>query len=255
MKKLMIAGIAALSAAVSFGVESANVVGYAGAALRGNAQAAGAGACFVNVDSTDLTLANLKITGYDAADGYADFEVYAKKLDGFGRGGTSFYWCDFEEEGTTYYGWYDEDMNDYNNESVTIGEGLWIYSPSADYQLQSAGQVPTSDISVVLRSGGQAKLIANPMPLTITLSAIKVEGYETTDGYADFEIYAKKLDGFGIGGTSYYWCDFEEEGTTYYGWYDEDMNEYNEVEVAAGEALWVYSPSTDFAVVFPAPEL
>ena len=39
----------------------------------------------------------------------------------------------------------------------------------------------------------------------------------------------------------------------YYGWYDEDMNDYNDVEVAAGDSLWIYSPSTDYSVVFPTP--
>ena len=231
------------------------MVGYNGATLRGNAQAAGVGACFVNVDNTDLTLGNLKVTGYATEDGYAEFEVYAKKLDGFGRGGTSFYWCDFEEEGESYIGWYDEDMNEYNDEEVVIGDGLWVYSPDANFKFQSAGQVPSSDISIALRSGGQAKLVANPMPVGLTLGEIKIEGYAAEDGYAKFEVYAKKLDGFGRGGTSFYWCDFEEEGETYFGWYDEDMNEYNDEDVTAGEGLWIYSPSTNFSVVFPAPAL
>jgi hypothetical protein len=93
------------------------------------------------------------------------------------------------------------------------------------------------------------------MPVGLTLGEIKIEGYSAEDGYAEFEVYAKKLDGFGRGGTSFYWCDFEEDGETYFGWYDEDMNEYNDEDVAAGEGLWIYSPSTDFSVVFPAPAL
>ena len=255
MKKLMIAASAAFIATVGFGIESANVVGYNGAALRGGSQAAGVGASFVNVDNTDLTLGDLKIVGYATEDGYADYEIVAKKLNGYGVGGTSYIWCDFEEEGETYYGWYDEDMNEYNDEPVTIGEGLWIYSPNANFKLQSSGAVPSADIAVTLRGGNQAKLIANPMPLTLTLGEIKVSGYAAEDGYADYEVVAKKLNGYGVGGTSYIWCDFEEEGEIYYGWYDEDMNDYNDVELAAGESLWVYSPSTNFSVVFPAPAL
>ena len=80
-------------------MESANVVGYAGASLRGGSQAAGAGACFVNVDNTDLTLGDLKVTGYPAEEGYADFEVVAQKLNGYGQSGISYVWCDFEEDG------------------------------------------------------------------------------------------------------------------------------------------------------------
>ncbi len=239
---------------MSFGVESANVVGYDTLALRGGGQAKGAGASFLPVSGESITLGDVKITGYSSEDGYADFEVIAKQLDGAGRGGTAYFWCDFEEEGETYYGWYDEDMNSFSSLELVPGEGLWVYSPSTDLSIQSAGAVPDTDIAVVLRSGGQAKMAANPMPTTLTLGDISVSGYSTEDGYADFEIIAKVLDGAGRGGTAYFWCDFEEEGETYYGWYDEDMNCFNEtVEVAAGEGLWVYSPSTDYSLVFPTP--
>ncbi len=221
--------------------------------MRSGGQAKGVGASFLNVGETPLTLSDIKIIGYASTDGYADFEINAKQLDGFGRGGTAYFWCDFEEEGDTYYGWYDNDMNCYNDLELAPGEGLWIYSPSTDFKVQSAGQVPVEDIAVTLRSGGQAKMVANPMPTTLTLGDIGITGYSKEDGYADFEINAKQLDGFGRGGTAYFWCDFEEEGDTYFGWYDNDMNCYNDVEVASGEGLWIYSPSTSFSAVFPTP--
>ena len=200
-----------------------------------------------------MTLGDIKVVGYDATEGYADFAIEAKKLDGYGRGGIGYLWCDFEEEGETYYGWYDGDMNEYNDVEVEAGEGLWVYSPSSDFSLQSAGQVPSTSIAVTLRGGSQARMVANPMPVALTLGEISVTGYDAAEGYADFAIEAKKLDGYGRGGIGYLWCDFEEEGETYYGWYDGDMNEYNDIEVEAGEGLWVYSPSTAFSLVFPTP--
>ena len=234
-------------------VES-DVVGYDTFGLRGSGQAVGAGASFLNVDGSDLTLGDILITGYSASDGYADFDVQAKQLNGYGVGGTTYYWCDFEEEGETYKGWYDEDMNEYNDLPLVPGEGLWIYSPSTDFKIQSSGAVPKTSISVALRGSGQAKMVSNPMPATLTLGQISISGYSAEDGYADFDVQAKKLNGYGVGGITYYWCDFEEEGDVYYGWYDEDMNDYNDdVEVVAGEGLWIYSPSTAFSVVFPSP--
>ena len=230
---------------------SANIVGYNGATLRGGGQAAGVGASFVNVNNTDLTLGDLKVVGYDS--NYDGFEVIAKKLNGAGVGGTSFYWCDYEEDGQTYYGWYDGDMNEYNTEKVVLGEGLWVYSPNANFKLQSSGSVPTSDVAVTLRGEGQAKMVANPMPLQLSLGEVLISGY--TGSYDGFEVIAKKLNGAGVGGTSYYWCDYEEDGNTYCGWYDADMNDYNDVPVSAGEGLWIYSPSTSYSVVFPAPVL
>ena len=239
---------------MAFGdVVSSDVVGYDQTALRGGGQAAGAGASFIRVDGNATTLSDIGVTGYDTTEGYADFEVEAKQLDGAGRGGTGYCWCDFEEDGVTYKGWFDGDMNEYNDLELAPGEGLWVYSPSTSFKLQSSGSVPKTSISVTLRGGGQGKMVANPMPATLTLGQITVSGYDTEEGYADFEIEAKKLDGAGRGGTGYCWCDFEEDGVTYYGWYDGDMNEYNDVEVAAGEGLWIYSPSTSYSVVFPSP--
>lgn len=232
---------------------SSDVVGYAGAALRGGNQAAGVGGCFLNVDGTDLTLGDLNATGYDTSAGYSDFEIQAKQLNGAGVGGTTYYWVDFTDEGVAYKGWFGENGEDYNEVSLLPGEGLWVYSPNADFLLQSAGAVSKTSIAVALRGGNQAKMVSNPMPTTITLGVISVEGYDAKTGYADFEVQAKKLNGAGVGGTTYYWADFTDEGVAYYGWYGENGEDYNDVEVAAGEGLWIYSPSTSFSVVFPSP--
>ena len=214
------------------------------------------GASFLNVDNSDLTLGDLKITGY-GSEGYADGKIYAKQLNGFGVGGTTYFWFDIvDEEVGTLYGWYDnEGVKCYNDEPLSQGEGLWIYSPSTDIKVQSAGSVPKDAISVVLRGSGQAKMVANPMPTTLTLGQISVVGYAAADGYADGKIYGKKLNGFGVGTTTYFWFDVDDEEVgTLYGWYDnEGVESFNKVTVDAGEGLWIYSPSTDFSVVFPSP--
>ena len=206
-----------------------------------------------------MTLGNLTVVGYNAEDGYAEYEIQAQQLTGGGAtlNGMTYYWCDFEEEGVKYYGWYDENMNDYNSLPLVPGEGWWIYSSSSDYKIQSAGAVPSKPIPVTLLAGGQAKLVSNPMPTKLTLGDVVIKGYNTEEGYADYEVQAQQLTGGGatLNGMTYYWCDFEEEGVTYYGWYDENMNDYNSLSLEPGESLWVYSPSTSFYVEFPAPVL
>lgn len=144
-------------------------------------------------------------------------------------------------------------MNCYNDVKILPGEGLWIYSPSTDFAIQSAGMVPDGDIEVSLRANGQAKMVVNPMPATVTFGDIRVSGYDPEEGYGDFQIIAQTLDGFGRTVNSYSWCDFEEEGEFYVGWYDDDMNDYNDLTLAPGEGLWIYSPSTDYSVVFSSP--
>ena len=239
---------------MAFGdVVSSDVVGYDSVGLLSGGQAKGVGASFMNVDGSDVKLGDITVTGYDVSEGYADFQVIAQTLDGAGRTVSSYSYCDFEEDGETYKGWYDDDMNCYNDVIVAPGEGLWVYSPSTDFRIQSAGLVPKNSISVTLRSGGQAKMVVNPMPATITYGSISVAGYDAEEGYADFQIIAQTLDGAGRTLSSYSFCDFEEDGETYYGWYDDDMNDYNDNELAPGEGLWIYSPSTDFSVVFPSP--
>ena len=238
---------------MAFGdVVSSDVVGYDTYGLRGNGQATGVGASFINVDDSDLTLGDIAITGYSGE--YADFQIQAKQLDGFGRGGTTYYWADVTIEGEDFYGWFSDDGSVcYNDVVIAPGEGLWIYSPSATFKIQSSGKVPKAPIAVTLRSNGQAKMVSNPMPATLDLGDITVSGY--TGEYADFQIQAKKLDGFGRGGTTYYWADVTIEGEHFYGWYnDEGSVDYNtDVKVAAGEGLWVYSPSSSYSIVFPSP--
>ena len=219
----------------------------------GGNQAKGVGASFVNVSEKPLTLGDISVVGYDPEEGYADFEIIAQELNGFGRTLSNYSYCDFEEDGEVYKGWYDEDMNCFNDLELKPGEGLWMYSPSTDYKIQSAGMVPASDISVVLRGGNQAKMIVNPMPATVEFGSITISGYNPEEGYADFEIIAQELNGFGRTLSNYSFCDFEEDGETYFGWYDEDMNDYNEKTLAPGEGLWIYSPSTSYSVVFPTP--
>lgn len=245
----IIAIAAAMVAGVSMaqGIESANIVGYNNSELP-SIGAKGMGASFVPVNGGSLKLGDLKVSGY--GDEYADFQIQAQQLDTAGRSGTTYYWCDFEEEGETYVGWFDEDMNNFSDLELTLGVGLWIFGNDASLALQSAGSVANSDIAVTLGDVG-AMMIVNPMPCTLTLGEISVTGYG--EEYADFQIQAQKLDSAGRSGTTYYWCDFEEEGETYVGWFDEDMNDYNDVELAAGEGIWVYSNDNSLQMVFPTP--
>ena len=227
-------------------IESTNVVGYNNTALASGNTAKGIGACFVNVDKTDLTLGDIRVVGYTGT--YEDGQIYARVLNAYGIGGTKYYWWD---DGTIL-GWYDDEGGTcYNDVSLPVGEGLWTYSPNATFKLQSSGMVPTAPIEVSLRGGNTAKLVANPMPVTLNLGQISVTD-GTSNGYEDGQIYARKLNAYGIGGTKYYWWD---DGSIC-GWYDDEgVDSYNDVELAPGETLWIYSPSTAYKVKFPAPAL
>ena len=122
-------------------VESANVVGYAGAdTLVG--QAAN-GTCFVPVTGSTFNLQDLTVTGYDRADGFAG-DVNVQTLDVIGRMVDLYTWVDVpadpeDPDSEAFYGWYDGNDILVENVQVGAGEALWTHSDSTDYSLVFPG--------------------------------------------------------------------------------------------------------------------
>ena len=266
MKKLMFVAAAALCATVPCkAIESANVVGYDSATLRTGMKAAGA--AFVPVSGAGFDLQSLKVSGYNAADGYADGEIYLQTLTPGGATIKSFTWIDLaadpdDPDSVPYYGWYDDDTGELGELTIAPGDGLAAFGPNATFGLQSAGQVPTSDVAVTLRTG--MKFIANPTPATVSLNSgdksdwagMYVAGYNAEDGYADGEIYLQTLTPGGATIKSFTWIDLaadpdDPDSVPYYGWYDDDTGELGELSIAPGDGLAAFGPSTAFSVVFP----
>ncbi len=226
---------------MSFGVESANIVGYSQASLRTDFKAGGA--CFVPVSGSTIDLNDLKVVGYsDICEGDVNVQI----LDSLGRGGEVYFWYDVPE--FELYGWLDGSDELVEDGVVTLapGEGLWINAPGDGYGLQSAGQVPTSDVAVVLRS--DFKLVVNPTPVTIDLTNVAITGYsEICEGDVNVQI----LDSLGRGGEVYFWYDVPE--FELYGWLDgsDEPVEVGAVTLGSGEGLWANATSSDYMVVFP----
>ena len=235
---------------MAFGdVVSSDVVGYDTSTLNSSGNTA-IGASFLEVGGVANKMSDIQITGYGTE--YTDGMIVASKLTPGGSTAASYTWIDFsDEEAGTFYGWYNEDgSEDYNDVSLAPGEGLWLQG--SGFSMQSSGKVPGSSISVTLTSEGN-RLVANPMPTTLSMGDVSVTGYG--DSYTDGMIVASKLTSGGTTAASYVWIDFsDEEAGTYYGWYNEDGSEdYNNDELSAGEALWVQSPSSDYSICFPSP--
>ena len=231
-------------ATVGLSLESANVVGYSEVGLRFGAK--GVGSCFVSVDTTKpINLQDLKATGYDVEEGYADEGISLQTLDEAGRTTASYYWYDSAED--EMYGWYDDEGEYVEGVTFATGEGLYARAPDATFSLQSAGQVPTSGITVSLRFG--AKIVVNPTPVGIDLQSITITGYDPEEGYADEGVSVQTLDEAGRTIASYYWYDSDDDGM--YGWYDDEGELVEGFEVAAGESLYARAPDTSFSIVFP----
>ena len=233
-----------------------------------------------------LDLVDIKVTGYDPYDvqedaGGAWGEVNIQTITDVGFTDDSYYWNDFIEldwdgEGNdrTWYGWYaegEEEAAKRGDLTFAPGEGFLLICESYDFPfaLQSAGQVlTTADQEVELQL--HEKLVSNPTPVTVDLTACRVGGYDPYDVKEDMggawgEVNAQKITDVGFTDESYYWNDFIEldydgEGNdrTWYGWYaegEEEPIQKGVSEVAAGEGLLVICESYDSPFTFVWPKV
>ena len=235
-------------ATVGFGLESANVVGYSEVGLRFGSK--GAGACFVNVDGSAMNLQDLKVTGYDKSVGYEDAEVTVQSLDAAGRTVETYTWYDVPGD---FVGWLDSSDNFVEDVTIAPGEGLYAGAPNTDFALQSAGQVATSDIAIVLRFG--SKHVVNPTPVAVNLNDInedgkflRVIGYDVDVGYEDAEVTVQSLDAAGRTVETYTWYDVPGD---FYGWLDSSDTYVEDVTIAPGESVYAGAPDNTFSIVFP----
>ena len=256
--------ISAFGAAVAFGgIVSSDVVGYTSNNASSGNQAAGT--CFIPV-SGEGKMSDVVVTGYTGE--YLDGQIYCGKLDNYGRTITRMYWLDSEEytdpdtseHWDAQYGWWDADGEvEYNDVSLSAGEGLWMTFPSTTYKVQTSGKVISESLPVTLVAGNQ--LLSNPTPVTLKMGQVWVTGY--TGEYLDGQIYCGKLDNYGRTITRMYWLDSEEytdpdtseHWDAQYGWWDADGEvEYNNTEtLAPGQAVWFTSPSAAYTLNWPNP--
>lgn len=243
MKKLMIAGIAGLCAAVTFGLESANVVGYASAELQEYGLTAGA--CFIPVSAQKFDLLDLKVTGFEE---YTEADVYVQTLDEYGRTVNTYYYYDIPGELT---GWLDGDDNEVARGDVEFqaGEGLWMFCNADGFGIQSAGTVPQTGVAVELQQYGLS--VANPTPVNVDLNDITITGFEE---YTEADVYVQTLDEYGRTVNTYYYYDIPGELT---GWLDGDDNEVERgnVVLKPGEGLWSFCNADGFYLNFPGVDL
>ena len=227
------------------------IVGYSNGDLREGFKAAGAQ--FVPVSGTTIDLTDITVTGYDKEEGTEE-EVSVQTLNKNGGREDLYLWYDVTDGSDVYYGWLDADSGEFiaaGDVNLNVGDGLWVNAPSSEYKLQSSGQVMSASAIVTLREG--FKMVGNSTPIAVDLTDITVTGYDEEEGTEE-EASVQTLNKNGGREDLYLWYDVTDGSDVYYGWLDADSGEFIEegdVEVGAGEALWVNAPSTDFKLVLP----
>ena len=273
MKKLMIATLAGLCAAVTFGDLVSQVVGYKNKNLReGFTMAA---PMFLNTtDASVVKLGDLTVTGYTAYDsaafsGGTSGEVYLIVLDSLGRTKKDsqgndmsyFYYDDLATDpvwGGQGAGWYTMGATlklDADKITFDVGDALWIAGKNG-YTVLCKGQVLSGNTNIPLQEGFTP--CGNPYPVEIPLANFAVTGYTAYDpatfsGGTSGEVYLIVLDSLGRtakdengNDKSYFYYDDLATDTTWggfgSGWYTMGAASKLDAEntkFAAGEGLWV----------------
>ena len=167
-------------------------------------------------------------------------------LDAYGKSDMTYFYYDVPGDFTAWLDGNDDEV-EVGDVTLAAGEGLWVKAPDASYSLQTAGQVPTTGISVTLRNG--FKLVVNSTPVAVDLTDIDVSGYNAEDG-TEGDVRAQVLDAYGKSDMTYFYYDVPGDFTAWLDGNDDEV-EPGDVTVAPGEGLWVKAPGTAYSLVLP----
>ena len=239
MKKLMFAAVAC-AAMSGLAIESKNIVGYAGSALRevGNTLTS---AQFIDIANSDDTikLSNIvPVLANGEVAGWGEVEIQYLLSDGRTDTDNDFLW---DGEGWTK-DWESIDVD------IPAGQGLWVNNTAgAEVSLRSSGEVNQKDALFVLRDIGNTAA-ANCFPTATKLGEL-LPAYVSDSNVAawgEVEIQFLLSDGRTDTENDFLW---DGEGWT------KDW-ESIDVDIPAGQGLWVNnSAGTEITLRIPAPEL
>lgn len=236
MKKLMFAATAAVCAAVTFGLESANIVGYNNTAAREGLNWYAPQFLTVGANTIDINSIKLDDAGAMTV-GWGDVMQVVGPL---GNAETEyFYWdpsVDPNGTATTYY-WGDDSGNAVAV-SFDSGDGIGIDNMNGlEFAIQNAGQVPSEKVTLAAREG--LNWSGNPFPAPLNLNAIVLnDDGAMSVGWGDVMQIVGPL---GNADTEYFYWDpsVDPNGTaTAYYWGDDSGNAVNvTLEPGAGFAI------------------
>ena len=217
-------------------------VGYAQSGLKYGGSLATPQFLYIGA-STATPITSIVPTGDDTYN-----NVAIQTLDAYGYTENNYSWTDAGGEGWDEIGWVDDDNNLVTDVTFEPGQALWVLGSSSSQGLQTSGKVGTSDVQIQLRYGGT--LAGNPFPVKITLGDLIPTGEDTYNN-----VSVQILDAYGYTQTNYSWTDAGGEGWDQIGWVDDDNNLVTNVEIEAGQGLWVLGSNSNQYLRFPAPEL
>lgn len=194
---------------------------------------------FAAIGGGNIDLSSLTASGTDASD-----NVVLSTVDEYGAPVDNYSWNDWAIDGKAC--WVDEAYSEITGVTLPAGLTFWTSGSMTDQVIQSAGEVPSKDVSIALREG--YTLVGNPFPVAVALQDVVVGGEEASDN-----VTMSTIDEYGAPIMTYSWNDWAIEGKAC--WVDEGYAEIEGVSIAPGQGLWTSGSNDSQFVRFPAPEL
>lgn len=227
---------------------------------------------FINVSGEVRTLADLTVTGYDAAvevdedeweGGCTGGQFFLSFLTTSGSDNGTYYWIDNGERAAGWYASMSGKAIPGGAESIEIPVGQALWTRGGGYKLVVAGAVSTADIAFSTASTGKVAT-GNGTPVDLTLAKLYVTGYtaavevdedEWEGGCTGGQFFLSFLKPDGSDNGTYYWID---NGELSAGWYSSMSGKAitggaASISVPAGQGLWTRGGG--YVLNVPAPEL
>ena len=246
MKKLMIAGVVGLCAAVTFAesIESQNVVGYQNINVpNGYIMLT---PTFENVDASTHTIQDLKPQN---APGDGSVTLQTMSDDGSSWVGEYQWWT--EADMGMPDGWYEPNSGELATDILVSGKAAMIYSPVAGVTMLVSGSVATSSVSNPCAVG--YTMSGNNTPVNCSVGELKVTLDDGTAAPGDGSITLQTMseDGSSWVGEYQWWTEADMGMPD--GWYEPNSGELASETLTPGLSTMVYSPSSAIKIVVPAP--
>ena len=170
----------------------------------------------------------------------------AQKINADGTWGDTYYYYTMAGSYWLEDGWYKDGAGTPVTDAdvLKVGEAL-IFSASSDITLTCNGEVINGTPSINVPAG--SSIVGNPLPLTVKVSAIKVDGAVGAGGDA-----AQKINADGTWGDTYYYYTMAGSYWLEDGWYKDGAGTVvTDADVLEpGEGL-IFSSSSGMTLTFP----
>ena len=213
-------------------------------------------ASFESIGAADgsATLADIKISGYDAYDPVED--------EGGTSGQFSIQFLNASGKTTATYSWFDDDVTtgwksagsvvDASTIKLPAAGAVWTYG--AGFSITSSGAVSDADIVKNFSASG-FDAVGNTTPVDVTLADLAVTGYEPYDEVSD--------EGGTSGQFSIQFLNANGRTTATYSWFDDDVTtgwksggvvvDPTKVTIPAGTGVWVFGAGLTLTIPSPLP--